>query len=478
MAFERGRRLSQESKLNILEMERRNVSVGAMHNELLSKGISITKQGIRSFLKHQSITRRPRTITGSHSHKIRPIHKKLVNMWIARNTEITARTIQLKLKDVFGVKVGQSAACNLRKELGWKRSQGKYCQQISHKNKVVRKEWCYRVWKEKEQFQDVIFTDESCIEMNAKGRLFFHNKKQSGDFQRQTIKRSKSKHAYKVNVWGGISYKGRTPICIFTGIMDSIIYQGILQENLIPFVQEKLPDGFRLSQMETLSTLKKGTGTRVQPYQKPLRLKVVAVKSSREYKPGSKMLAMALADKTDFIRGVCFEEAKFKYLTEGAGVLLSNFSIKNGEISIGSSTKVYSTSPPDVDADISKDAIEMIHPTEPEVVPIQTAKKSPKGKTTSVKGKILSDGAVTTAAIRGNNVNVKTIEVSDGRDKVKVSLWRDLSLSPTKPGANVKITHLYASNNTYYNDVVLSTTSNSTVAVSIATCIFCATYEA
>ena len=51
-------------------------------------------------------------------------------------------------------------------------------------------------------------------------------------------------------MWAGISYKGRTNICIFTGIMDSVIYQKILEDNFLPFVRQKFPDGrYRLYQV-------------------------------------------------------------------------------------------------------------------------------------------------------------------------------------------------------------------------------------
>ena len=52
-------------------------------------------------------------------------------------------------------------------------------------------------------------------------------------------------------MWGGISYRGRTHCCIFTGTMDSIIYQEIIRCNLIPFVERQYPSGFRLYQVSS-----------------------------------------------------------------------------------------------------------------------------------------------------------------------------------------------------------------------------------
>ena len=40
--------------------------------------------------------------------------------------------------------------------------------------------------------------------------------------------------------------RGRTAICIFEGIMDAPLYIQILEQTLLPFVEEVYPDGHRL----------------------------------------------------------------------------------------------------------------------------------------------------------------------------------------------------------------------------------------
>lgn len=167
-------------------------------------------------------------------------------MWMCQNNELTASEIKIKLRNVFGLDVSLSTINTVRRNLGWTSNTGKYCQQISHVNKRARKDWACKMYKEKEDFANVIFADESSVEMNAHGKLFFHH---SGEgIEMKTRKRSKPKHAYKVHVWAGISYAGKTPICVFTGIMNSALYQNILADNLLPFVEEHFPDGFRFYQ--------------------------------------------------------------------------------------------------------------------------------------------------------------------------------------------------------------------------------------
>ena len=51
----------------------------------------------------------------------------------------------------------------------------------------------------------------------------------------------RAKHPTKVRIWAGISLKGATQVCIFEGIMNAPLYCEILQQTLIPFIQEHFP---------------------------------------------------------------------------------------------------------------------------------------------------------------------------------------------------------------------------------------------
>lgn len=122
-----------------------------------------------------------------------------------------------------------------------------YGQLISHKNVRLRCDWCFQQLISKDTYPNVFYVDESTVEMCSSGRLVFHQ--HGSNLDRLPAKSPKPKHSYKVNVWGGISYRGPTDICVFTGIMDSEIYQNILEDNLLPFTSVKFPDGFRLYQV-------------------------------------------------------------------------------------------------------------------------------------------------------------------------------------------------------------------------------------
>ena len=52
----------------------------------------------------------------------------------------------------------------------------------------------------------------------------------------------------QVQVWGGISVRGATSVCVFTGVMESVGYQTILERSLLPFVRRVFLDGHRFWQ--------------------------------------------------------------------------------------------------------------------------------------------------------------------------------------------------------------------------------------
>lgn len=56
------------------------------------------------------------------------------------------------------------------------------------------------------------------------------------------------KHPTKVHVWAGISWRGRTGICIFEGNMNAPLYTAILEGTLKPFIDGTYPDGHRFMQ--------------------------------------------------------------------------------------------------------------------------------------------------------------------------------------------------------------------------------------
>ena len=110
-------------------------------------------------------------------------------------------------------------------------------------NQPKRLEFAQRCLSNKDNFDDVIFTDESSIQMEWHGKINFHR------WWEPPRQKGIPKHPYEVHVWAGISKRGATGITILTGCMDAVFFvETILRKNLLPFISTHFPNGHRFQQ--------------------------------------------------------------------------------------------------------------------------------------------------------------------------------------------------------------------------------------
>ena len=103
----------------------------------------------------------------------------------------------------------------------------------TRKNKEKRLEW-ERTYLH-DNFDYVIWSDETTVQLVTHRR---HCYQKLGEKLRS---KPRAKHPTKVHVWAGISRKGTTQVCIYEGIMAAPLYCEILQQTLLPFIQEHFP---------------------------------------------------------------------------------------------------------------------------------------------------------------------------------------------------------------------------------------------
>ncbi len=118
-----------------------------------------------------------------------------------------------------------------REQLGWTFRGSAYCQLIRDVNKQKRLQWALH--HRNDHFDNVIFTDECSVQIETHRTRCYRKK---GEKPRN---KPRPKHPLKVHVWAGISMRGATRVCIFTGIMDAELYVKILDQGLVPFIAEK-----------------------------------------------------------------------------------------------------------------------------------------------------------------------------------------------------------------------------------------------
>ena len=107
-------------------------------------------------------------------------------------------------------------------------------------NKEKRLEWA--IQNKDMSFEDVIFSDKSTIQIETYQRTCCYKKGQKPRYK------PKPKHPVKVHIWAGISYRGRTNLCIFKGKIKAPLFVSISEKSLVPFTKDVYPDSHRFVQ--------------------------------------------------------------------------------------------------------------------------------------------------------------------------------------------------------------------------------------
>ena len=169
---------------------------------------------------------------GSKS-KITPIVAGYVEGKLEEDDEVTSVELQRLIARKFSLEISSSTIRRfIRKTLKWKVVRTRFGPMISANNKVKRQQFAQMCIDTKDTFDNVIWTDESSVQ------LVRHSQIMRVKMGREQVLKPAPKHALKVHVWAGISKRGATHICIFDQIMDGPLYVKILEDHLLPFLEE------------------------------------------------------------------------------------------------------------------------------------------------------------------------------------------------------------------------------------------------
>ncbi len=111
-----------------------------------------------------------------------------------------------------------------RRHLGWTYTGSAYCQLIRTVNREKRYEWALGYLDD--PFTE--WTDETTVQLET------HKRRCCRKLGEAAFLKPRPKHPLKVHVWAGISWNGRTKMCIFQGIMTAEVYVNILEKTLLP----------------------------------------------------------------------------------------------------------------------------------------------------------------------------------------------------------------------------------------------------
>jgi len=93
-----------------------------------------------------------------------PVKRKIDEVY-RRDPEVTASELKNVLENELGIRMGVSTIKRARKAAGWICTQTRYCQMVRDANKTKRLEFCRKIIETNDDFGNVIFTDESSIEI-------------------------------------------------------------------------------------------------------------------------------------------------------------------------------------------------------------------------------------------------------------------------------------------------------------------------
>ena len=232
--------LSTYSRERIKRMSDDGKSTREIVEALHKENITVCRQTVwriqQHIRTHGTIEKLPKS---GRPTKLTSTVLQQIDNTMERDDETTAKELQSVLES-NGISVCARTALKGRRLLGWTRRGTAYCQMIRERNRVKRLEWAKKVLGA--TFEDVIWTDETSVQLESHRRFHCYKKGLKPRYKPQP------KHPVKVHVWAGISWKGATGVCIFEGIMNAPVYTKILEEFLVPFIRDVYPSGHKFMQ--------------------------------------------------------------------------------------------------------------------------------------------------------------------------------------------------------------------------------------
>ncbi|XP_052268749.1 uncharacterized protein LOC127870133 [Dreissena polymorpha] len=153
-------------------------------------------------------------------------------------------------------------------------------------------------------------------------------------------------------------------------------------------------------------------------------------------------LTVAASDGVQVIKVTIYYQSKFMKFQTGTplSVRHSIRKTQDGEqtLRITKPTKVFITQALVEPGRHVQQGQILINPPEADVLPIQQAIRSLLKQRVSVCGRIVQEEGVRTVDAKGSAVNVKKIEIRDGRESAEVSLWREQSQKDFHTGQYVR----------------------------------------
>ena len=96
---------------------------------------------------------------------LKQCHLEFIDEKMKSDDELTSFELKKKLNEEHQINISSSTIQRVRRAMGWKHERARYCQMIREPNKLKRLSFCLKAISEKDAFDNVIFTDETSVEI-------------------------------------------------------------------------------------------------------------------------------------------------------------------------------------------------------------------------------------------------------------------------------------------------------------------------
>ncbi|GMT30328.1 hypothetical protein PFISCL1PPCAC_21625, partial [Pristionchus fissidentatus] len=141
--------------------------------------------------------------------------------------------------------VSETVLRRIREECGFCCYNTRYGHSVRLVNRPLRLSFCREQIEADNQFIHHVFTDECSVQLSANNRFVFCLR---GDVERRV--KSVHKNPVRVMIWGGISWRGATPLIMFDAgtKINSSTYQGMIESGYKEWSRRKFGDHATLIQ--------------------------------------------------------------------------------------------------------------------------------------------------------------------------------------------------------------------------------------
>ena len=176
---------SEYEKRGILYWHSKGLRSPSIMKRMHQEGLTCTRQGIHNFLRRymELGTINRKTGSGGRSKTVQEV-KNIVESQMQEDDETTAMQLREILKK-HGYHLSLSTILRCRKSLGWSFRGTSYCQMIREQNKEKRLLWAQNNLHE--DFGNVIWTDETTVQMESHRRYCCRKKTQKPRYKPQYV---------------------------------------------------------------------------------------------------------------------------------------------------------------------------------------------------------------------------------------------------------------------------------------------------